>query len=44
MLEDQIIGAICIIALLALIGISTHKPKKIWGENFPGAKYSKGRK
>jgi len=40
-MEDQIVGVICILALFIAIGAATHKKRK-FGENFPGAKYSKG--
>lgn len=39
-MEDQIIGAICVLALFVAIGFITHKKRK-YGENFPDAKYTK---
>jgi len=39
-MEDQIIGVVSVLALFVLIGISSQKKRK-FGENFPGAKYSK---
>lgn len=42
-MEDQIIGIICALALFVFIGVASHKKRK-FGENFPGAKYTKGRR
>lgn len=43
-MEDQFIGAIFIMVVLAAIGIVSRQEKRRYGENFPGAKYSKGKK
>lgn len=43
-MEDQIIGAVFIIAVLAFVGFGSNIPKRKYGENFPGAKYSKAKK
>lgn len=43
-MEDQFIGAIFIMVVLAVIGIGSRQQKRRYGENFPGAKYSKAKK
>lgn len=43
-MEDQFIGAIFIMVVLAAIGIGSRQQKRRYGENFPGAKYSKAKK
>lgn len=43
-MEDQFIGAILIMVVLAAIGIASKQQKRRYGENSPGAKYSKAKK
>lgn len=43
-MEDQIIGGTLFLILMAAIGIASRQEKRLYGENFPGAKYSKGKK
>lgn len=39
-MEDQIIGAVLIIVILAIVGIGSHT-KRRWGENAHDAKYGR---
>lgn len=43
-MEDQIIGVVFIIIVFAIVGISSYKSKRRFGENPSGAKYSKARR
>lgn len=42
-MEGQVIGVVCVLAIFISIGAATHKKRK-FGENFPDAKYKKGRR
>ncbi|WP_255417863.1 hypothetical protein [Sulfuricurvum sp. IAE1] len=43
-MEDQFIGAVVFLIVLAVIGIGSRQQKRRYGENFPGAKYSKAKR